>query len=69
MSGGYNGQMTASRLKVPPATAQKLARLGIQLPMDLLLHLPLRHEDETRITPLASARDGQTGQIEGTRTA
>ncbi|AQR65520.1 ATP-dependent DNA helicase RecG [Aquaspirillum sp. LM1] len=57
--------MTASRLKVPPATAQKLARLGIQLPMDLVLHLPLRYEDETRITPIADAPYGQSVQVEG----
>lgn len=28
-----------------------LARLGLARPEDLLLHLPLRYEDETRLTP------------------
>ena len=32
--------------------------------IELALHLPLRYEDETRITRLASARDGDTVQIE-----
>ena len=35
--------------------AQKLARLGLVEPMDLVLHLPLRYEDETRITAIADA--------------
>ena len=35
--------MKSSRLTVAPATAQKLARLGLVEPMDLVLHLPLRY--------------------------
>ena len=42
--------------------------MGLRRDIDLALHLPLRYEDETRIT-LASARDGQTVQIEATVTA
>jgi len=50
--------------------AQKaLHKLGLARDIDLALHLPLRYEDETRITPLANARDGQTVQIEATVTA
>lgn len=49
------------------SVAQKaLQKLGLHRDIDLALHLPLRYEDETRITPLASARDGQTVQIEAT---
>ena len=33
--------------------------------IDLALHLPLRYEDETRLTPIADLRDGDTAQIEG----
>ncbi|WP_422845111.1 ATP-dependent DNA helicase RecG [Acidovorax sp. M2(2025)] len=52
------------------SVAQKaLHKLGLVRDIDLALHLPLRYEDETRITPLASARDGQTVQIEATVTA
>ena len=35
------------------ATARKLAKLGIRTRADLVLHLPLRYEDETVLTPLA----------------
>jgi ATP-dependent DNA helicase RecG len=45
--------------------AQKqLDKLGLRRDIDLALHLPLRYEDETRITRLADARDGETVQIE-----
>ena len=45
--------------------AQKLLdKLGLRRDIDLALHLPLRYEDETRITRLADARDGETVQIE-----
>ncbi len=53
--------------KSPPKTlAQKaLEKLGLQRPIDLALHIPLRYEDETRIVKLADARDGDLAQIEG----
>ena len=41
------------------ATAKKLAKLGIRTRADLVLHLPLRYEDETVLTPLAAAPPGQ----------
>ncbi|MDP2432320.1 MAG: ATP-dependent DNA helicase RecG [Pseudomonadota bacterium] len=40
-------------------------KLGYASPTDLILHLPLRYEDETRITPLRDARLGDTVQVEG----
>ncbi|MCM2479246.1 ATP-dependent DNA helicase RecG [Serpentinimonas maccroryi] len=43
-----------------------LRKLGLLRPIDLALHLPLRYEDQTRITPLAQAQPGQTLQLEGT---
>jgi ATP-dependent DNA helicase RecG len=56
--------------KAAPSAAQKaLAKLGLTRDIDLALHLPLRYEDETRITPLRNARDGDTVQIEATVTA
>ena len=33
--------------------------------VDLALHLPLRYEDETRLQPIATLRDGETAQVEG----
>lgn len=44
----------------------KLARLGILELSDLVLHLPLRYEDETRIVSIHDALSGDTVQIEGT---
>ena len=49
-----------------PAVAEKLLLLGIVRLSDLVLHLPLRYEDETRITPIHEALSGDTVQIEGT---
>ena len=48
----------------PPATAKKLAKLGIRSRFDLLYHLPLRYEDETRLTPLAQAPLGAPVLVE-----
>jgi ATP-dependent DNA helicase RecG len=49
---------------VPPAVAGKLAQLGLLRDLDLVLHLPLRYEDETRVTAIASAEGGEPVQIE-----
>jgi ATP-dependent DNA helicase RecG len=51
---------------VAPATATKLARLGLTRDADLVLHLPLRWEDETRITPIGELLPGQTAQVQAT---
>jgi ATP-dependent DNA helicase RecG len=40
-------------------------RLGLAGTRDLVLHLPLRYQDETRLTPLDQARPGQEIQVEG----
>ncbi|HEY2628402.1 MAG TPA: hypothetical protein VGI57_04710, partial [Usitatibacter sp.] len=45
-------------------TAAKLAKLGIHGSRDLILHLPLRYEDETRLTPLKDARAGEPVLVE-----
>jgi ATP-dependent DNA helicase RecG len=44
--------------------AARLARLGLKRDADFVLHLPLRYEDETRITALADARPGSAAQFE-----
>jgi ATP-dependent DNA helicase RecG len=51
------------------ATQKALDKLGLQRDIDLALHLPLRYEDETRITRLRDAREGDTLQIEAQVTA
>ena len=45
-----------------------LEKLGLNRDIDLALHLPLRYEDETCITRLRDARDGEVVQIEATVT-
>ncbi len=45
--------------------AGRLARLDIRGPDDLLLHLPLRYEDETRLTPIDACREGVAALVEG----
>ncbi|WP_250450326.1 ATP-dependent DNA helicase RecG [Caballeronia sp. ATUFL_M2_KS44] len=46
-------------------TADKLARLGLKSDIDLVLHLPMRYEDETSLTPIAELIPGDNGQTEG----
>jgi ATP-dependent DNA helicase RecG len=43
----------------------KLARLNLHCPQDLIFHLPLRFEDQTTITPVASLQAGSVAQVEG----
>jgi ATP-dependent DNA helicase RecG len=49
---------------VAAPVAEKLARLGLYSDADLLLHLPLRYEDETSITAIGHARPGVPAQFE-----
>ncbi|CAG0954795.1 partial ATP-dependent DNA helicase RecG, partial [Rhodocyclaceae bacterium] len=49
---------------VTPAVAEKLAKIGLFSEADLVMHLPLRYEDETRVTPIAAAVPGVTAQFE-----
>lgn len=52
-------------LNVAPALAKKLDKLGLRRRFDLVLHLPLRYEDETHLYPIADAPYGQTVLVEG----
>ena len=49
---------------VSQALVAKLAKLGLTHDADLILHLPLRWEDETRITPIRDLLPGQTAQVQ-----
>lgn len=44
---------------------RKLLRLGLKEPADFVVHLPLRYEDETHITPILSVYPGAPAQVEG----
>ena len=52
--------------RVGEATRKKLAKLGLHSWTDLALHLPLRYEDETRLTAIHAAPWGESVQIEVT---
>jgi len=43
-------------------------QLGLARAADLILHLPLRFEDETRLTPFLQLRPGEVNQVEGVLT-
>ncbi len=43
----------------------KFERLGLTTPESLILHLPLRYEDETQIQDIAALRPGMSAQVEG----
>jgi len=48
------------------APQRAMSKLGLLRDIDLALHLPLRYEDETRLSRLAAAREGDTLQLEAT---
>jgi len=56
--------LTGSFERLPASVRKHLDKLGLRGPFDLVLHLPLRYEDETHITELRDARAGQTVQVE-----
>ena len=56
--------MTASASFAAPALAARLEKLGIRSKLDLALHLPLRYEDETRLTALKDVRTGVPALVE-----
>ncbi|KVN30995.1 ATP-dependent DNA helicase RecG [Burkholderia stagnalis] len=49
----------------PVKTADKLAKLGLTRSIDLVLHLPMRYEDETTLTPIGELLPGGVSQAEG----
>jgi ATP-dependent DNA helicase RecG len=50
---------------VGPQRAKQLERKGLVTVGDALFHLPLRHEDRTRFTPLRALRPGETATCSG----
>ncbi len=53
----------------PSSAVARLAKMGLRRSVDLVLHLPMRYEDETTLMPIAEAIRraglGQPAQIEG----
>ena len=63
--GAQDGVAAAkSAAKLSPAQ-QGMKKLGLVRDIDLVLHLPLRYEDETHIVRLQDARHGEVVQVEG----
>ena len=46
-------------------TVDKLGKLGLSRDIDLALHLPMRYEDETTLTPIGALLPGASAQVEG----
>ncbi|MDP3670559.1 MAG: ATP-dependent DNA helicase RecG [Telluria sp.] len=60
--------MPPTKPKTAPKTNEsRLAKLGLHTDMDLVLHLPMRYEDETQVVPIREAclRGGHVSQVEG----
>ncbi|MCC7487018.1 MAG: ATP-dependent DNA helicase RecG [Burkholderiales bacterium] len=51
---------------LPKAVLAALTKLGIDSQFDLVLHLPLRYDDETVLHPIAAAPTGAPVTVEGT---
>jgi len=52
-------------LTLSAATRGKFEKLGIRDRFDLVLHLPLRYEDETRLQAIGALKPGVSTQVEG----
>ena len=50
---------------VGPQLAQAMAKLGLHRPIDLLLHLPFRYQDRSRISPISSLKSADEALISG----
>lgn len=59
-----NQELNSFRAFSKPLIAN-LAKLGIRNLQDLILHLPLRYIDETRITAIRDLRLGDSAQVQG----
>ena len=67
-AGGRTAKGAAKTSSGRRSAASLLARLGLHGPDDLVLHLPLRYEDETRLVPIGSLVHGSSAQIQATVT-
>lgn len=50
---------------IDPSLVSKFARLGLESLQDLLLHLPARYEDRTKLYPIGEALPGMTVTVQG----
>ncbi|KAF1055933.1 MAG: ATP-dependent DNA helicase RecG [Burkholderia gladioli] len=62
---GKGGEKAAKAAPKVVKTADKLAKLGLTRSIDLVLHLPMRYEDATTLTPIRELLPGEIAQTEG----
>ncbi|AKC69629.1 ATP-dependent DNA helicase RecG [Pandoraea oxalativorans] len=55
--------------KKAAGSADKLAKLGLKRDIDLILHLPMRYEDETTLRKIGEVLPSELAQVEGVVTA
>ena len=67
-AGGRTAKGAAKTSSGRRSAASLLTRLGLHGPDDLVLHLPLRYEDETRLVSIGSLVHGSSAQIQATVT-
>ena len=56
--------LTMASPKTLSAPQKALHKLGLESPLSLALHLPFRYEDDTQLTPLRDAQNGESIQFE-----
>ncbi|SAL73259.1 ATP-dependent DNA helicase RecG [Caballeronia terrestris] len=64
-TGGVEPAQPSKKPAALPKAADKLAKLGLKSDIDLVLHLPMRYEDETTLTPISELIPGDNAQTEG----
>lgn len=57
--------MVSATVKPLSGPQKALRKLGLDRPIDLALHLPLRYEDQTCLMRLADVREGDMVQVQG----
>jgi ATP-dependent DNA helicase RecG len=63
--GTSHGPESRDRATATSLIERKFMRLGLHAPGDFIVHLPLRYEDETYISPILSLYPGSSAQVEG----
>jgi ATP-dependent DNA helicase RecG len=65
MSSSAKAASGLAKNKPSSGPARAMQKLGLRSDVDLALHLPLRYEDETQLTPIAALSEGGVAQAEG----
>jgi len=53
---------TPAKTAAKSAPQKAMEKLGLVRDIDLALHLPMRYEDEPRLTPIGALREGEPAQ-------